>query len=500
MSTCLQKIAVLGRGLPLAMSAALLANSLKPFAIEVLVIELPADPHMPMAEATGPEFSGLCRILGLDEREIIRRCQGTFRLGSQYLGETQRWFVPFAHLGMSAGQDEFEQALFQSLKGQRDADLDLWSIAAMAAKAGKFAIAGQDRLDLRQALDYGVHLDAKAYCQILQAYCQQLNVTWHAIDDKQLSLQHNDQGELLTCRLPHATLSADFWVDLSHECYLSSGQDSLINVSAQGKESRPRLPIRHSAQWMSAQQNFDQPCSQFMHFSGGWLKQIPLRSGTYYQCFSSTAAVALPTVEAQIRSLIADVPVQLVWQALQSESTVEPWQHNCLSLGQVANLCGGMVFSELQIVQAALVQFLDLFPDLPICEDNRRHFNVRWQDFAQEVYDFSLAHFVQSGADISSASIALSQRMQVFARLGRLEPLLSDATTEAQWYHLLFGLGLRPSLPSVVLSNVDTPSLQHKLSKVRQTIERLVQGMPRHRDYLAKFYPLTMVNDVKHNE
>jgi tryptophan 7-halogenase len=498
MSACLQKIAILGRGLPLAMSAAILANSLKPFAIEVLVIELPADPHMPMAEATGPEFSGLCRILGLDEREIIRRCQGTFRLGSQYQGETQRWFVPFAHLGMSAGQDEFEQALFQTLKVQSDADLDLWSIAAVAAKAGKFAIAGQDRLDLRQALDYGVHLDAKAYCQILQAYCQKLNVTWHAIDDNQLSLQHNEQGELLTCRLPHTTLSADFWVDLSHESYLSASQDSLVNVSAHTKECRPRLPIRHSTQWMSAQQAFDQPCSQFMHFSGGWLKQIPLRSGTYYQCFSSTAA--WPTVEAQIRSLIADAPEHLVWQALQCESIVEPWQHNCLSLGQVAKPCGGMVFSELQIVQAALVQFLDLFPDLPIGENNRRHFNVRWQDFAQEAYDFSLAHFVQSGAEVDTTSMTLTQRMQVFARLGRLEPLLSDATTEGQWYHLLFGLGLRPFLPSVVLSNEDTPSLQHKLSKVRQTIERLVHGMPSHRDYLAQFYPLTMVSDVKHNE
>jgi tryptophan 7-halogenase len=429
MSACIQQIAVVGRGLPLAMSAAILAKSLKPFAIKILAIELPADPHMPLAEATGPEFSGLCHILGLDEREIIRRCQGTFRLGSQYHRGAHSWFVPFAHLGMSAGQDEIEQALFQSLRSQTDADLGLWSMASVAAKAGKFAIAGQDRPDLRQALDYGVHLDAKAYSHILKAYCRQLGVTWHVAGDGQFTLQHNDHGELVSCRLLEVELSADFWLDLSHEGFLSSPQDSKINASSRGKETRPLLPIQHRAQWMSAQQSDDQPCSQFTHFADGWLKQIPLRSGTYYQFFSTTTAAELPTVEAQIRGLIADVPEQLQWQALKCESGAQPWQNNYLSLGQVAAECAGMLFSELQIVQAALVQFLDLFPDLPIGEDNRRYFNLRWQDFAQEAYDFSLAHFVEPGSDLDSASLTLTQRMQVFARLGRLAPLLSDAVT-----------------------------------------------------------------------
>lgn len=479
MSEMIKSIAVVGSGLPLVMATALVGKSLKPFNTKIVAIDTGDAYPIVGGEHCGPEFSALCEILQLSEKDIISRCMGTFRLGTLYrMSQPPEWFVPYAHMGITAEQDDFEQGLFQYIGSQADATLNNWSVASQAALTGKFAIAGAKRADLRKALEYGVHLDKKAYLTLIKAASNQHDVIWQDIDIKKenVILDESENIHAVTDGKQH--IEADFWIDISHDGKLSQVFDQQRFVSP--------IPVTHRMEWQDDEVELALPCSVLQKLHGGWLKTVSLRDKTHYQLFACADVMSL---EQQLHTLNIDIPDSAQWQPVRCGWMNRPWQGNCLAIGDNAVQLSGLLYSELQLVQAALVQFLDLFPDWPIGECNRRQYNQVWGRFIADASDFTEAHFVAQFCDNMSPS--LTRRIAMFNRLGRLETAQSDAVTDSQWYHLLFGLGYRPQLPSVVLSKFDRTQITDKLEKVRGAITNLTTGMPDHKQYLQRFYPLT---------
>ena len=482
MNQAIKQIAIIGSGIELQMTAAILSAALQSFQLKIVVLALPQSEESTLTEAAGPEFSALCQILGLAERDVIRQCQATFRLGNRYLLAKEDWFLPFAHLGVKAQQDDFEQGLFQVIGADNKANLSPWSAASSAAMAGKFAIAGNDRPDLRQALDYGVNLSITDYAKVLQAVHAKHNVEWHQLSKQTLVFEHDELGKIAKVTADKHTVTADFWFDLR------SGQ-----TAEQWQDWRSYLPISYRAQWQSTDISLQKPYVQLQKMDGGWLKTTPLRSSSVYQVFACGDKAQLTNIEQQLSQLKLEPKQTINWRKVNCGALTSPWQGNCLYLGKASIELGGLVFSELQCLQAALVQFIDMFPDLPIGEHNRRNYNSIWQRFVQDARDFSTVHFLTECDNLADYTGlipgTLLSRMQVFERLGRLEPMHSDAVTEGQWYHLLFGLGLRPQLHSVVLSNMNEQQLKLATQRVAQGIAGLVAGMPSQEQYLTRFYP-----------
>lgn len=485
MSVMIKNIAVVGSGLPLVMSCALLASSLKLFKINVIAIEIPTDPNQSQIEICGPEFSPLCKILGLNEVDLIRKCDATFRLGDQYLVNDRDWFVPFAHIGLKAEQDDFEQGLFQCLQSNDNASLSKFSAASAAALAGKFAIAGSDRPDLRKALDYGVQVDSQKYLDCLKIACRQLNVEWYFCKELELELEKSQHGDLKAVRIEAKNILADFWVDAS--------QGRLLSPENNQPESSKTVPISHVCEWHSAVVDLGNPYTSIQRLEGAWLRTIPLRNRTVYQVFAEHGNGDLSNIEKQLTSLKIDGLIVPNWRNSNCQKLPNPWQNNVLTIGNQSLGLGGLLISELQCIQAALIQLIDLFPNLPIGELNRSHYNQQWQKFAQDTVDYLAVHFLTTLTNSSDLPDSLTNRIQVFERLGRLTPLDSDAITESQWYHILYGLGFRPQLPSVVLSKYASESIQAGLQKVEHSIVGLVNGMPPHEQYLNRFYPIFSV-------
>jgi tryptophan halogenase len=483
MKQVIKDIAIIGSGIELHMSAGILSVALKAFGIKIVALDLPSTKPSPLVETTGPEFSALCKILGLVERDVLRQCHGTFRLGNRYITPHNDWFVPFAHLGLKAQQDDFEQGLFQVIRQQNVSDLNPWSVAASVAMAGKFAIAGNDRPDLQQALDYGVQLATKEYAIILAQTHRKLGVQWLPLSTAELSVEHDDIGNISQISAGGHHVTADFWFDLR------VGQ-----TQHDWQDCSNELPLTYRAQWHLAKPEVLLPYSQLQRLQGGWIKTSPLRNGRVIQAFAQQQKSDLVQIEQQIAKLALAPPNQAIqWTPVKCHLLNSPWQGNCLYLGKAAIELGGIAFSNLQCVQSALVQFIDLFPDLPIGEYNRQHYNRMWQGFVQDALDYTVAHFLPQSAHFaqqpSSLPDSLLHRLQLFERLGRLGPMHSDAVTEGQWYHLLFGLGLRPQVNSVVLSNMTEQQLQAATKQVAQSIASLVTGMPTQEQYLARFYP-----------
>jgi tryptophan 7-halogenase len=482
MNKGIKQIAIIGSGIELQMSAAILSVALQSFGIKIVVLAIPSNESASLVETTGPEFSALCQILGLVERDVMRQCQATFRLGSQYIGANHNWFVSFAHLGLKAEQDDFEQGLFQIIRQQNINNLNPWCAASAAAVAGKFAIAGKDRPDLQRALDYGVHLDATEYANILAKICSKQKVNWLSLSQQTLQVKRDELGNIVEVKTEQHNVVADFWFDLRAE-----------QTNGQGQNWQNTLPLTYHAQWSIPRPEVLFPYTQLQQLHGNWLKISPLRNKSVVDLFAVQQECDLGLVEQQITALGLGPNQPIDWAPIKFKVLSSPWQGNCLYLGGASIQLGDIAFSSLQCVQAALVQFIDFFPDFPIGEHNRRHYNLVWQRFVRDARDYSAAHFLPHTGHYSEVADVLPQsllqRLQLFERLGRLTPMESDAVTEGQWYHLLFGLGLRPQLSSVVLSKMNEHQLQTATQQVAQSIAGLVAGMPSHEQYLARFYP-----------
>ena len=476
----IKQIAVIGRGMPLAMTTAILAQSLRSFGTKVFALELPnAQRFESEVEVCGTEFSPLCRILGLNEQKLISECRGTFRLGN-LLSDEQSSFIPFGYLGISAQQDDFELGLFQHLQSNGNANLSEWSAASSAALAGKFAIAGNNRPELQEALAYGVNLDKRLYLSNIKALCDEANVQWVKLQNEQCDFCYDELGYIQELVNGGQKYTADFWLDL--------GSTSNVVTKQERSNWQASIPLTHKSEWQSNSVVLSKPFTDIQKFGSCWLKTTCLRDKTFYQLFVNNNPNEPQTIEQQIAGKGIQLPANIDWQPIQTGALTEAWQANCLKLGSAAIELSGLVLSELQCLQAALVLFMDLFPDIPIGKENRRNFNRMWQRFVQDAHDYTAAHFLHSCSDVSSLPVSLQQRLQVFGRLGRISALDSDAVSESQWYHLLYGIGYRPQLSSVLLSKIDDKSKNSRYESIRLSIKKLVEGMPTHQQYLYKFY------------
>ena len=99
MSEGIEKIVIVGGGTTGWMAAASLSRYVKDKNITVTLIESPNINTVGVGEATIPNIVSFNRNLGIDEVELIKATQATFKLGIEFEGWHQkdtRFFHPFA--------------------------------------------------------------------------------------------------------------------------------------------------------------------------------------------------------------------------------------------------------------------------------------------------------------------------------------------------------------------------------------------------------------------
>src|SRR5476651_1205724 len=108
----IKNVIVVGGGTAGWVAAAVISASLAPNSASVTVVESSEIGTVGVGEATIPHIRQLNFMLGLDEDEVMRRTNATFKLGIDFvnwgaLGD--RYFHPFGNLGLDLGGIQFFQ-------------------------------------------------------------------------------------------------------------------------------------------------------------------------------------------------------------------------------------------------------------------------------------------------------------------------------------------------------------------------------------------------------
>jgi tryptophan halogenase len=489
-----RKLVIVGGGTAGWITAAAFAR-LMGQTLDITLIESDAIGTVGVGEATIPQIIRLNTILGLDEHDFVKKTNGTFKLGIEFVDWGKigtRYLHTFGDAGMAIAGVPFHQ----HWKRANEAGLghDLWhyslhQLAAGEAKFGKLDRVGNTSMT---GLAYAYHFDASLYAQYLRAYSEQRGVIRH---EGIVQTVHRDgeSGDIDAITLDSgARIEGDFFIDCTGFRALLLGQE----LGAQYVDWSKWLPCNSAQAVPSERLETLVPYTRASAKSAGWQWRIPLQHRTgnghvYCSDFISDEEAGEVLLSALDTKPLAD-PRPIRFTTGRRETF---WSHNCVAIGLSSGFLEPLESTSIHLIQSHVSRLLQLFPAGPDAEVERAEYNRRCAAEFEQIRDFLILHYHRTEREDSEfwrycrnmeVPDSLAHKMELFASSGRVGRDADDLFREASWVQVMLGQGLVPEASDPMAGALSEAQLSEFLGNVRTLIERAVAGLPTHEDYLAQ--------------
>jgi tryptophan halogenase len=489
----IRSIVIVGGGSAGWMTAAALANSLET-GCSITLIESDEIGTIGVGEATIPPIRLFNQTLGLDENEFVRRTQGTFKLGIQFVDWAKlghRYFHPFGGYGRPFDMVQTHQHWLKARARGEVSNLDDYSMAWAAAGAGRFAPPSTDPRNVLSTYEYAYHFDAGLYAAFLREYAQARHVS--RLEGKIESVNQNGvTGFVESVRTADGrTIAGDLFVDCS-------GFRGLLIEGAlkSGYEDWTR--------WLPCDRAMAVPCESAADLtphtrstarSAGWQWRIPLqhRIGNGYvycsQYLSDDEAAATLLANLDGKALANPRPLRFTTGRRKLF-----WNKNVIAIGLSSGFLEPLESTSLHLIQAGISKLLAFFPNrdfdpLVIAEFNR----IAITEF-ERIRDFIVLHYRLTERDDSElwrycAHMAIPETLEYkiehFRRYGRLIAREMDLFGPASWLAVHIGQMNRPENLDPLLEFRTTDGAAW-LGKVRTAMAAAAASLPSHRVYIDR--------------
>ncbi|PKM00798.1 MAG: tryptophan halogenase, partial [Gammaproteobacteria bacterium HGW-Gammaproteobacteria-6] len=174
----IRSVVIVGGGTAGWMAAAILAKAMGP-QLSIRLIESEEIGIVGVGEATIPQIRLINSFLGVDENEVLRASQGTFKLGIEFndwrrVGDS--YLHAFGETGMPLGPLSFHHYWLRSRQAGGKSRLWDYSLNTAAAEARRFARMDKVGDTPVGGIRYAYHFDAGLYGQFLRRYAEQRGV------------------------------------------------------------------------------------------------------------------------------------------------------------------------------------------------------------------------------------------------------------------------------------------------------------------------------------
>lgn len=493
----IRRLVIVGGGSAGWMAADTLSNVLGS-ACQITLVESEDIGTVGVGEATIPPLRMLHQIMGVDEREFMRACRCTFKLGIEFVNwgrQDHRYFHPFGHYAVAFD----EQPLYQHWLKHRHiggmGELEDYSLAWQAARLGRFALPTLPPGQLSSSFNYAYHFDASLYASYLRSLSERRGVVRTEGRITQV-LRHPDSGFVTGLVLANGqAVEGDFFIDCSGFASLLLGQTLGIGMESWSEW----LPCDRAVAVPCQLDGQPAPYTRSTAHEAGWQWTIPLqhRTGNGH-VFSS----AFTTVDKATDTLMSHLPGQALAEPRLLQFTPgrrhEAWAFNVVALGLASGFLEPLESTSLHLVQSGLISLLSLFPDKQ-CEPPLRHeYNRRFALEMERIRDFLILHYALNQrrdsemwrycADMRLPA-SLQERLDLFAHGGHVQTDQHDLFGVENWLAVHTGQFNHPRshAPLLDLRGVDGRAA---LFGLQQDLRQKAEQMPLHADFLEKYLGL----------
>ncbi|MDV6331347.1 tryptophan halogenase family protein [Asticcacaulis sp. 201] len=490
----IKTIVILGGGTAGWLSATFL-NRILGDTVDITLIESDDIGTVGVGEATIPPLVNLLVFLGLDEREVMKAVQGTYKLGIEFIDWYEKgegYSHAFGAPGNPLGVLPFHQYwLRQRMRGKGGSLWD-YSLNHMAAKANRFThMKTIPNTPNMEGMNYALHFDAGLLAKYLRGHCEAEGVIRREGKVAGVNLRAED-GFIESLSLETGeTVGGDFFLDCSgfHGVLIEGA------LKAGYEDWTHWLPCDRALAVPCTSAGPLKPYTQARAHTAGWQWRIPLqhRTGNGH-VFSS----AFMETEAAAKILLANLDGEPLAEPRLLKFTTgrrrKTWVKNCVALGLASGFMEPLESTSIHLVQTALQRLAHMFPDTGFNPIEIAEYNRKTQCEYERIRDFLVLHYTATKRNDSpfwthcrtmAVPESLSGKVDFFRQHGRVIVDEDDLFKEANWVQVLIGQGVMPESCSPLTLNVPEKKLDDYFQHIRQIYEATVTKMPSHAQYVA---------------
>ncbi|MEJ0086260.1 MAG: tryptophan halogenase family protein [Pseudomonadota bacterium] len=490
-------ILIAGSGFAAWASAAMLARA----TAGRVALRVAAD--RPDADTRIEELMGSCRPavaaahygLDIDESGFMRATGATFKLATvfqDFRAPGESYLHAFGDIGARLDSVAFHQLLNRArLAHEPIPRPDQCSLAAVAARAGRFTHPAADNRSVTSTYDYAYQFDVAAATAYFRALAERQGV-------RMLAGHIRDVGVGADGFLQSVTLEGGERVtaQLFLDC---SGAHSRLLGQALGVpfDSWSRwLPCDRVVHLRTARAGDPPPATLARACAVGWQLQLPLQSQDVHALFYASAHC---TDEAAAREL--GKSLGLVPDALPASATLASgrrrkfWVGNCMAIGAAGGVVDPLASTSVQLIYNAIARLTSLLPQQDcaagLVGEYERLTTLEYEralEFAALPYCTSLrvdSPFWRACRAMSPPPI-LDYRLKLFRRGGRLAAFDDELFEESDWVSVLLGQGVWPALPDPLTLSLDAAQLASQTRRMAEIMRQAAEAMPTHQRYLEQ--------------
>lgn len=491
-----KRIVIAGGGLAAWMAAAALTKAVNLADYSICVIGTGGDDDAPFgaADATLPSLAGIDDAPGLDEDAIVAETGGSFTFGialSGWSAPDTTYFHPFGSVGAGLGPVPFHHLVLRLRRDGIPLRLANYSLAALAAQAGRFARPGPDPRSVLSSCEYGLHVDCGTLTGILRTTAESAGVSYlsdslgqveHASDGAVAALITRNgkriEGDLfLDCTGVGARLIADAsdaeWEDWS--AWLPC--DRILSASMDTREAPP-------------------PYSHAEAHRAGWVRHLPMQGKVLLTALHQSDVSSDDEAFDRLRksagnSELADPRSASVRFGRRRIA----WHRNCVALGAAAALIDPVGITNLHLLRSAIGRLLRLLPGSRCPGAEAAEYNRQIALQLDHARDFAMLHYKLNGRRGESfwdacrampVPPSLDYKMRLFESRGRVAMYDEEPLEAASWINLFDEHGMRPRRYHPIADGFNAADLEAHVQRARDIMIDELGKMPLHSDYLSQ--------------
>ena len=494
--TRIRKVVIVGGGTAGWMTAAALSKLFERN-LDIRVVESDEIGIVGVGEATIPQIRNFNLTLGLDENEFLRKTQGTFKLGIEFVDWTRLGHRYIHAFGPVGGRDLglvpfYHYWLKLRLAAEVGPDLGDYTFNAIAARKHRFLRGSKLENSPLSRVYYAFHFDAALYARYLRGLSEARGVerTEGRIVDTVLRAEDGHIEAVVLASGEH--VHGDLFIDCS-------GFRGLLI------EQALKTGYEDWSRWLPVDRALAVPCTSSTDFTpytrstargAGWQWRIPLQHRTgngHVYCsdyISDDEAAAVLMANLDGKALAEPRPLRFVTGRRRKF-----WNRNCVAIGLASGFMEPLESTSIHFIQSSITRLVQYFPDRRfdpalIDEYNRLvHFEF------ERARDFIILHY--KATERSDTPFwnrcrempipdTLAQKIEIFRGGGRIHREHEELFTEESWTQVLIGQEVMPGAYHPLVDAMPARQIREMVAGVRGVLERSADAMPSHAEYIAR--------------
>ncbi len=499
------EIVILGGGTAGWMTAAGLAAMLPRSRCTIRLVESDEIGIVGVGEATLPPIKNFNDSIGIDEADMMRATNATFKLGIDFVDwgfEGSSYVHPFGIHGAADSGHRFHHQWLRSRAAGRDWSVEDFSFAIAAARANRFAFPASNKQAINSTFAYAYHFDASLYSKYLRRISEPRGVS--RIEGKVRDIEQDpESGDIRALVMESGErIAGDFFIDCS-------GFRSLMLAGKLGVEWEDWskwLPCDRALPLPTERCGDLTPYTRVIAMKAGWRWRIPLqhRTGNGY-VFSSRFIDEDKAREELLQSLDEPTLAEPRLLKFQAGRRLSSWRRNCLAVGLSSGFLEPLESTSIYLIQVAIMHLLPLLP-------TRRHdqrlvdeFNLRMDVEYERIRDFLILHYHLNSRQDSElwrycrsmdVPESLERKMHLFRHSGVVPQYKDGLFTPPSWLAVFLGQGLMPEHYNPLTDAMPLEQLLDELGELRADISDRVEEMPRHASILVRYANAAQPSDA----